>query len=496
MSAKNDVMQKPDNISQQIYTNKSSDTTKNTTVNKPSNTSFSQTKLLLETRNLITDKSANEHIHNQKVVGVLKLLQQYIHENRIAGYPYKSIITEFGKLLEDVQDKYYPSDSNIIAVVGMVFNTIYDTADISDDVKNLITYLEAPILKTAFIDIISFDRKTHPARMLLDQLIETALRLNKSTTDAEKLHDITVHIVDRILADFDEDNDIFSEALKELEIFSGSFVGNQDTNPASAPRLVDVDRIVAMEIAYRINNYKPTKEVREFITNTWEHVLLLTYVHSGYKSKKWDSMLKIADNLIWCAKPKKTNKEQDQAIDIIPKIIKCIKEELARIDYPAQEQNKLFKKLFALHFEYLEKQNKGSELNDIVISKTLKKNADFDSKQAFSRNTGISDDDLVDSDNKLNLKWNDEYAREVKQLRIGTKVELINNGKLIRAKLAWKSEFTDDYVFVDSKYKVVAEKTFKELACDFYQGNIKLTKDSSLVNTILNPIIDRLRNIG
>ncbi|MEJ2651028.1 MAG: DUF1631 family protein, partial [Gammaproteobacteria bacterium] len=86
----------------------------------------------------------------------------------------------------------------------------------------------------------------------------------------------------------------------------------------------------------------------------------------------------------------------------------------------------------------------------------------------------------------------DEFTAMAADMGLGTWLEFDLEDKKRRAKLAWKSVVMGEYVFVDRKYKVVAERTLSSLAADLREGRATLVEDVAMFDRALDKVLNGL----
>ena len=86
----------------------------------------------------------------------------------------------------------------------------------------------------------------------------------------------------------------------------------------------------------------------------------------------------------------------------------------------------------------------------------------------------------------------DEFTAMAAEMSLGTWLEFELADKKRRAKLAWKSVVMGEYVFVDRKYKVVAERTLAGLAADLRHGKASLVEDVAMFDRALDKVLNGL----
>ena len=90
----------------------------------------------------------------------------------------------------------------------------------------------------------------------------------------------------------------------------------------------------------------------------------------------------------------------------------------------------------------------------------------------------------------------DEHTAAAAEMKLGTWLEFAVDDKKRRGKLAWKSVVMGEYVFVDRRYKVVAERTLASLASDLRHGRATLVEDVAMFDRALDKVLNGLMTSG
>src|SRR5690554_2159392 len=111
-------------------------------------------------------------------------------------------------------------DSDVINLVGMLFDFILDDRQLHPVMKSLIGRLQIPVLKVALSDRNFFNRGGHPARKLLNELALAAIGWNEKRPGMrDPLREKIEEVVGRVLAEFTDSVDLFEELLKDFGHF-------------------------------------------------------------------------------------------------------------------------------------------------------------------------------------------------------------------------------------------------------------------------------------
>jgi hypothetical protein len=111
------------------------------------------------------------------------------------------------------RDKLRTIDSDTIDLVGMLFEYMLGVEELPNVVKALLSHLHTPYLKLAILDQSFLDSRDHPARTLLDRMIEAGSSLVVETDLRRGIYPGLRDTVNRIVSDFKDDTSLFAELL-------------------------------------------------------------------------------------------------------------------------------------------------------------------------------------------------------------------------------------------------------------------------------------------
>lgn len=125
--------------------------------------------------------------------------------------------------------------------------------------------------------------------------------------------------------------------------------------------------------------------------------------------------------------------------------------------------------------------------------------SELEMDDAYDEQTSNDDSDIFmledEQDSTADSDKGDEFFAAARALDIGAWVEFDHgNGQLVRAKLSWKSDISDTYVFVNRKGQNVAEMNLAELAHCFRENVVEPVKDVD-VSTSDNALTELLKSL-
>ncbi len=247
-------------------------------------------------------------------------------------------------------------DVMTLDVVTMLFDFILDDSNVPDAMKALIGRLQIPVLKVAMMDGSVFSKRTHPVRRLLDTLARLAIGWNEDQGQEDPLYRTVERVVAQVADRFEDDISIFTDLLSELE----EFAAQQQAEAAlgageSAERVEDRERLsesrhratAAVEVGLAGNEVPPA--IEEFLRQCWRDMLAFTYLEEGIDGPEWQSAIETMDDLVWSVAPKAGAEEQQRLVNMLPDLLKYLKEGMSRAGITKEQAKGFLSTLATLH---------------------------------------------------------------------------------------------------------------------------------------------------
>jgi hypothetical protein len=404
-------------------------------------------------------------------------------------------------------------EEDIIDMVTLIFDYILDDRNLPDPVKALIARLQIPVVKVAILEKSFFAKKNHPVRLLLNSLSHAGIGLDMADggTDGPVFKKIE-NIVNRVLDEFDQNLDLFSEllddfmAFMEKEAHRSQMVEERTRQVTqSKEQLHLAKRKIAYEIAARLQGKPVPAVVRSFLYNTWKDVLVLAYLRRDKESDDWENALGIVDRLIRSVTPVTDAASRKELVVSIPPLLKAIRTGLEAISWSPQQVATTLKELETCQVRQLSQaaapeqvgapvaeETRGIEIRDPELAEAI-----IEIKANLPDIKNFTADDLHEAPEGADTAG--EGLAKVRELDIGEWIEFIDEGKKrMRAKLSWKSQVTATCVFVNRKGVKVAEIAAADLARRLNLGTARIIEGSGvpLMDRALGALMNTLRNPG
>ncbi|TCK17969.1 uncharacterized protein DUF1631 [Thiogranum longum] len=389
-----------------------------------------------------------------------------------------TLTEERDKVYGDMDRRKLPAaDTNVIELVGLLFEYMLKEDSLPNIVKALLSRLHTPLLKAAVIDKSFFTRSQHPARKLLNDMTAAGISWVDEGNIERGIFPKMKEIVDQVLNEFDEDVDIFEglvtdfgEAVADLEQRS-SLVEKRTTEAANGQEKLQAARQRAQqEIQSLLSEHTIAVDAKEFLQRIWSDKLtfILLRQPDADNSDDWRDAIQIAGAVIRYASPIDSNGEREQREQSLEEHQKSLREASATLQQPDKE--KLLTRLFSSQKKLVDEYSPAAEV-PVEVAEPEPVRAEQKSATA-----SLSPEQ-------------ETMIHELKSVPFGTWFEFTGEGEAAqRAKLSWRSTVTEKFMFVDQMGVKAAIISMTELADNMIAGKVRVIHDQK------KPFVDRALN--
>ncbi|MFB0455734.1 DUF1631 domain-containing protein [Xanthomonas euvesicatoria] len=202
--------------------------------------------------------------------------------------------------------KLDPMDEDAIDLVGMLFDVMLDERDLENRSREMIGRLVVPCVKVALLDRKMFVQKTHPARRLLNSLAEACEGNNGDSAAERVLMGKVEEIVDRLVAEFNENLAIFLTLEEEFRDFLSQhrrrveIAERRATETQRGQEKLELARSRALsELEQRApEDAGLPKAVDDFLRQPWLHHLTMAILRDGEEGPGTIEALALADGVL------------------------------------------------------------------------------------------------------------------------------------------------------------------------------------------------------
>ncbi|MDC9724588.1 MAG: DUF1631 family protein [Gammaproteobacteria bacterium] len=373
-------------------------------------------------------------------------------------------------------------DEDTMNVITLLFEFVLEDHAIPAPIRALLARLQLPMLKVAITDKTFFSKKNHSARLLLNNLARASTGWDHSNGKQDILLSQIESIVESILTNFDTELDIFSDLNEQLSQFilqqekSSDFSEQRITKATEGQeKLILAQQEVDNIINELMVQYSPVpKAVVTLIEDGWRQILQLRYLQKGKDSPEWKEVVSLMEELLWSVTPKSAPTERKKLLETIPKLLKSLRDYLGGASFNQHKITALFKGLQECHIKCLN----GRKLDEEELQQV-------DKQDIVNDITSLKSEELAHIPEEEKVLSDEKALDTAKHLKVGTWLEVKQNGDVQRIKFSWRSNLTGRCLFVTYQGLKAAELALAELANWFQQGQAVVLDQAG------EPLMDR-----
>jgi len=380
------------------------------------------------------------------------------------------------------QQKLSDQETDVIDLVGMLFDFILDDDNLPDNCKTVLSHLHTPYLKVALQDKALFTQPHHPARDLLNAMAQAGV-LYGGDGDERGLLAKMQWVVERVINDFAGDLHLFEGLLEEFNEFVATVRHKVELRERRAveaakgrDKLLGARQQAVEVIAACLNQRDLPTIIHNFLELTWTDVLVFVLLRHGEHSDDWQRASEVAEQLAWSATPLDEPDAQRLQELSLP-MLEELRLGLQLLGgYHEDGIRRLLQDLVACQNAVQAKQPQlAATLNPTLLESQLGAMLGEDAALAAPapRLSSLSPQAQA-------------LAQELGQVEFGTWFEFVTAEQTRRLKLSWFSPTTRNYMFVDHSGQRVAVKPLAQLASEMAQGTARIVAPDRSV-----PLMDR-----
>ncbi len=387
-------------------------------------------------------------------------------------------------------------DAMTLDVVAMLFDQLFDDPKIPLGAKGLIGRLQIPVLKVAIADKSVFQKKDHPARLLLDTLGEIAIRLPADFNTGSALFGHLETIIQGLVSEYKDEVEVFTIVREQLlALMAREDKRIEEASRAAAERVLQEEALAVAksvaqtEMSTRLQaapNLPGT--VIEFLIEHWLRLMMLIHVRRGTESEPWQRALEVMDKLIWSVQPREGVEERRQLALGVPPLLKGLAAGIQAAGVAEEVKQQFFADLMRLHTAILAGPTKGAAQPAYVPAapaRSLDPAAPITMRNPFGqgevRVNGIESDTAGEGQGGARRRWDPSNPDN---LKVGDwlafkapAAEGEAAGPPLPARLIFMTPRKTRYIFCDRGEKDYIECTRAEIARRLRVGEAELMEE-------------------
>jgi hypothetical protein len=371
-------------------------------------------------------------------------------------------------------------DESTIDLLSRVFETVYVDENIPQETRELIQFLQVPVLKAALLDKNFFFQEAHPARRMIDLMSRMGWEQRRGADDP--VFQAMQRGVDRVGRDFGQEVSVFSEAVADLE---ASIEAEESVAAAaiSAPiaaalkqeKVRAATKSAKSAVALRVGNGDVIGVIETFLEKKWTSVLTIAYSVEPDKPGAVGNATRTMDDLIWSVKPKITQEQRKQLIAKLPGLLTTLNKWLDIIKWQDADRQQFFAELAECHASIMRAPIDLSPERQLEIALEV---AQQDAMRRLEKEQALADAELAEA----KKAEEDPVLAEIDVLERGMWLEFDQaDGNRQTAKLAWISPLRTLFIFSTGAGKEAFSLPIEKLAEAYRAERVRMVRQDGVV---------------
>jgi hypothetical protein len=389
-----------------------------------------------------------------------------------------TLVKERARLFGGVDRRRLPAaDTNVIELVGMLFEYMLKEEHLPNVVKALLSRLHTPLLKVAVMDRTFFTHKQHPARKLLNDMTAAGIRWVEENNIERGIFPKMKEIVDRVLLEFEEDSAIFELFVSDFDTAiedlreRARLVERRNTEAAEGQDKLQSARNRARRVIDGLMAETQTGEAaRDFLQGIWADRLTFILLRNaeGDQSMDWKKAVSLAERVVDSLVPPLSEAVREERREMLQELQAELREQANTMEQAGKER--LLLRLFESQTRVLEAPNRAPEPTKSA-------------RPATPRSAGASP---RTPDVPLTAAQQAAIDK-LKNVPFGTWFEFYSPDRAAaqRAKLSWRSTISEKFMFVDQMGVKAAVISMRDLADFIIEGRARIMQEEK------KPFVDR-----
>lgn len=452
---------------------------------------------------------------------------------------------------ENVVSAVDRQSSDIINLVTLLFEAIWQDPSVPIPIKELIGRTQITIIKVALADTEFFNNENHPARAILNEFAAAGIGWTEvEALEEDPLYQKIQQLVERIQLHYEDNNELFEDLITDFRTFramEAAKTRHLEQRILKADerkeRLDDIHELVTQKIEERVLGRELHPFVEELLHGPFHKFMVMLVLKEGPGGNAWKQSINTIDVLLWSVQPHEQDGDRDRLGTVNPRLLNNLRKAFRIATVDKEEIDELIAQLERVQLETFHQADEvstettepasGAPLDDTSSEEpaetgavtfhaaSTESDADEDhtekAEEAESSiemvvasdevTTASGDQEISGTEHETvdpgaeksatveeDLASDDPALIQVENLSVGMWVEFAGEDDLnTRCKLAAKINAIDKYIFVNRQGVKVVEKTKMGLAREIHDGTVNIISDGLLFSRALESVIGNLR---
>jgi hypothetical protein len=376
-------------------------------------------------------------------------------------------------------------DESTIDLLSKIFETVFIDENIPPQTRELIRFLQIPVLKAALLDKDFFYQEAHPARRMIDLMSRMGWEQRHGADDP--LFEAMRRGVDQVGRDASPHSEAFARAVAELEASleaEESSAAAEMSEPIARAlkqeKVTEAKRAARGAVALRVGGEGGVPVVDAFLSSQWTQVLTVAYSVEDDKPGAVGNATKTMDALLWSVKPKSTQEQRKALIAKLPGLLSTLNKWLDVIQWRDAARLRFFAELAECHASIVRAPLELSPERQLAIALEV---AQHDALRRIEQEQAVVAQDEAE---------NDEAVAAVAGLERGMWFEFRQpDGSANKVKLAWISPLRTLFIFSTGARREAFSISSEKLAEAYRAQSVRLIRQDGVVGRALSEALEQ-----
>ena len=415
-------------------------------------------------------------------------------------------------VLRDLQEsplgaKANQIESMTIEMVAMLFDFIFETKDLPDGIKALLARLQIPVLKAAMLDGAFFAKKSHPSRLLVNELAHAGLGWSTDMGPEDPLYRKLDEIVHQILDNF---------RTTSRSSTSSARCWRRSLSPRKRqPRRTSCrpPRRSTRTIASRSRRWSPRPRSsggskarrcrissRRSCASNGRARSSPCISTTARKARSWGSGVTTLEDLVWSVQPKRSPEDRRHLVALLPSLLKRLSAGMQNRGWLNEDRESFMANLVEAHAAAVKPSLAQAGSPTAAVAEAAKVQAEI-AKAAGDQVLAAKAEALAEAMTQAEPEpveperevVDDDYLEIARSLERGMWIEFeADDGQLAFAKLAWVSPLRGTYLFTNRQGQKALSMTAEDLADRFRADRARLVEAEPLIDRAFTSMITQI----
>jgi hypothetical protein len=387
-------------------------------------------------------------------------------------------------------------EENTLDLLSRIFETVLLDDSIPPETRELIRYLQVPVLKAALLDQDFFFEEAHPARRMIDLLSHMGWEGRKGADDP--VVQAMQRGVERIGREGDARPAAFAEAVADLEA-QLALEARAAEEAIAAPiaravqqeqqqeRQAQAARSARQAVRVRVADGELTATVSSFLEQRWVDVLTFAWLIEDERPGALANATRTMDELVWTVKPKATQEQRKTLIAKLPGLLAALNKWLDAIKWQDAERLQFFADLAKCHLSIVRAPLELSPERQLELAVEA---AQQDALRRIALEEAAQHEDKAQE-----TPQQDDAARAAGALERGMRLEFTQPDRSVRkVKLAWVSPLRTLFIFSHSGRQESFSLPFEKLVASLRSGSVRVVAPEGVVGRVLTEALQAVND--